>query len=148
MLWARFLTGNYPTRPHSVPLDEIASRYHRVIQEMMSTENSANDKGLVSIICRTIGRPELQLALQSVSSQSYSDIEIVLVDAASKDLSGYEAYTGNIPVILVSTGKPLGRSAAANAGLQAASGKYLMFLDDDDWIADDHVQSLIEFLAS
>lgn len=115
---------------------------------MMSTENSANGKGLVSIICRTIGRPELQQALQSVSSQSYSDIEIVLVDAATKDLSGYEAYTGNIPVTLVSTGKPLGRSGAANAGLQAATGQYLMFLDDDDWIADDHVQSLIEFLAS
>lgn len=113
----------------------------------MSTENSAHVKGLVSIICRTIGRGELQQALQSVSSQSYSNIEIILIDAAAKKLSGYEEYVGNIPVTLVSPAKPLGRSAAANAGLQAAKGQYLMFLDDDDWINDSHVQSLIEFLS-
>lgn len=113
---------------------------------MVSTENSANGKGLVSIICRTIGRPELQQALQSVSSQSYSNIEIVLVDAAAKTLSGYEAYAGNTPVTLISTGQTLRRPEAANAGLQAANGQYLMFLDDDDWIAVDHVQNLVEFL--
>ena len=114
----------------------------------MSTENSANNKGLVSIICRTIGRPELQQALQSVSSQSYTRLEIILVDAAAKNQVEYKACTGVIPVTLISTGKSLRRSEAANAGLQAASGQYLMFLDDDDWIADDHVQSLVEFLDS
>lgn len=114
----------------------------------MPTENSAHAKDLVSIICRTIARPELQQALQSVGSQTYSNIEIILIDAAAKKLSGYEEYVGNIPVILISPEKPLGRSAAANAGLQAARGQYLMFLDDDDWINDDHVQSLVEFLDS
>ncbi len=45
----------------------------------MSTEN----KNQVSIICRTLGRPELQEALRSISSQDYANIEIILVDAAT-----------------------------------------------------------------
>ncbi|NQV68512.1 MAG: glycosyltransferase [Pseudohongiella sp.] len=114
----------------------------------MSTENSANNKALVSIICRTIGRPELQQALKSVNSQSYPNIEIVLVNAATKTLSGYQAYAGDTPVTLIATGQPLTRSEAANAGLHAAKGQYLMFLDDDDWIANDHVQTLMEFLGN
>ena len=114
----------------------------------MSTESSANNNDLVSIICRTIGRPQLQQALQSVNSQSYTNIEIVLVDASAKKPVGYEEYVGEISVTLVSPGQALARSAAANAGLQAAKGKYIMFLDDDDWIADNHVEALVQFLCS
>ena len=47
----------------------------------MSTEGPAENHNQVSIICRTLGRAELQQALQSIAAQSYSNIEIVLVDA-------------------------------------------------------------------
>lgn len=107
----------------------------------MSTESPANNS-LVSIICRTLGRPELQQALQSIASQDYSNIEIILVDAAGRnalDTSG----AGNLPLNLITTNAKLSRSQAANAGLDAANGKYIQFLDDDDWIAPNHISQLV-----
>jgi len=111
----------------------------------MSSESPTVKKNLVSIICRTLGRPELQEALRSIASQDYPNIEIVLVDAAG-DNSLDQNAAGDRPVALVSTGKPLSRSQSANAGLDAAQGKYVQFLDDDDWIATNHVSQLVSAL--
>lgn len=113
----------------------------------MSTESPAANKKLVSIICRTLGRPELQQALQSIASQDYPNIEIVLVDATGKQ-SLDSAASGETPLQLVTTGSALNRSAAANAGLDAAHGKYIQFLDDDDWIDPKHVSQLVSVLES
>ena len=109
----------------------------------MSTEN----KNQVSIICRTLGRPELQEALRSLSSQDYANIEIILVDAAGDD-SLDSAAAGDRPLVLVTTGTALSRSQAANAGLAAAHGKYIQFLDEDDWIDSNHVSQLVSALES
>ena len=54
---------------------------------------------LVSIICRTIGRPELQKALNSVLTQSYSPIEIILVNASKADLRGFDTANADIKVL-------------------------------------------------
>ncbi len=114
----------------------------------MFTESPTENRNLVSIICRTLGRDQLQLALQSVASQTYPNIEIVLVDAAGSNCLNYETAAARIPVNLVSTSQPLSRSQAANTGLEAAKGKYLQFLDDDDWIDATHVSQLVEFLEN
>ena len=111
----------------------------------MSVENPAKKKNQVSIICRTLGRPELQQALRSIASQDYPNIEIVLVDAAGDD-SLDSAAAGDRPLKLVTTGAVLSRSQAANAGLKAAQGKYIQFLDDDDWIDPSHVSQLVNAL--
>ena len=113
----------------------------------MSTETPTENKNQVSIICRTLGRPELQHALQSIASQDYANIEIVLVDAAGDNTLDSTA-AGDRPVVLVTTGVALSRSQAANAGLQAAHGKYIQFLDDDDWIDSNHVSQLVSTLES
>jgi len=114
----------------------------------MSSENTAQALPLVSVICRSIGRHELQQALQSVSAQSYPNLEIVLIDASGKGVGDVTQACAKIPVRLVSDGKHYSRSQAANAGLDTATGEYLMFLDDDDWIAADHIENLVTRLQS
>lgn len=111
----------------------------------MSTDSPAENTPRVSIICRTLGRPELQQALQSIASQDYPHIEIILVDAAGKD-SLNTAAAGERPLVSVSSGAALSRSRAANAGLDAAQGKFIQFLDDDDWIASNHISQLVAAL--
>lgn len=112
-----------------------------------SSSSSADDNKLVSLICRTIQRPELEKALGSIASQTYPNIELVLVDALGKGLPDYQELLPNKKIHTVSLGKALSRPEAANAGLDNANGDYLMFLDDDDWIANDHVANLVQVLA-
>ena len=113
----------------------------------MATKKAAEQAQLVSIICRTIGRPELEQALQSVIAQTYSPIELVLVNAAARDLSRFESLFDSLNIVHVCKDHTLSRTQSANAGLDAASGSYLMFLDDDDWISDAHVKGLMTFLT-
>ena len=74
--------------------------------------------------------------LDSVISQDYRDLEIILIDDGSKDDSGkicdaYAARDSRIKVIHQPNG---GAGAAKNAGLRAATGEYLAFLDSDDML--------------
>ncbi len=96
----------------------------------------------VSVIIRSMGRPELQEALDSVALQTYPNLEVVLVDA----LGGGGVPTdrcGRHPLRQVGQGARLGRSRAANLGLDASSGAFVIFLDDDDLIFPDHVARLV-----
>lgn len=101
------------------------------------------DLPLVSVIVRTMGRPTLAKALGSVALQTYPHLDIVLVDAAGDGLPGTQWAHGPVPVTLVSQDKKLNRALAANAGMAAATGDYLIFLDDDDWFYPDHIAKLV-----
>ena len=110
------------------------------------TKSKTGNQPLVSIICRSIDRPLLHEALASIAAQSYSPIEVILVDCLAKGIKTSSFADYRLTLKLVSHGKTLGRSAAANAGLDQASGELLMFLDDDDWIAPEHVANLVTAL--
>ena len=112
----------------------------------MVTENASGQEKLVSIICRTVGRPVLTHTLESVLSQTYSHIELILVNAANSDLSIFKNLIESLNAVIVCLERPLGRSEAANIGLEASTGDYLMFLDDDDWIDTDHITTLVNYL--
>lgn len=112
----------------------------------MSADNPSHTSPLVSVICRTIGRPELQKAIQSVQAQTYPNIELLIVDAALQQVSTAGIECEPVQLRIVTPEEKLGRSQAANAGLEAAAGEYLLFLDDDDWIGNDHIQGLMDFL--
>ena len=101
---------------------------------------------LVSVLCRSMNRPELPEALQSVNQQTYSHMEIVLVDATGKGLDQHKGLANRFPVLEVSTNHQLSRPAAANKALERANGSYLMFLDEDDWIDPEHIQQLVAVL--
>lgn len=110
----------------------------------MASEPTAASSKLVSIICRTIGRRELNQAIDSIANQSYGEIELVLVNSAKQDLSSFDL--NDISATVITSENKLSRTQAANAGIDAAKGSYLMFLDDDDWISPDHIANLLTIL--
>lgn len=103
---------------------------------------------LVSIVCRSINRPLLRDALHSIIAQTYSPIEVVLVDCLAAGIDVDSEAATRLKITRVTPEKTLGRSQSANAGLNRATGDYLMFLDDDDWIAPDHIRNLINAIQS
>jgi LmbE family N-acetylglucosaminyl deacetylase/glycosyltransferase involved in cell wall biosynthesis len=105
---------------------------------------------LVSIIVRTKDRPQLlKEALESIAAQTYSPVEIVVVNDGGEDVSSlvdsFAATFENIKFIRNPEGR--GRAAAANQGLQAAKGDWIGFLDDDDVLEPSGLENLITYAA-
>ena len=103
--------------------------------------NSTPTPPLVSVVIRTMARPTLTRALASVSAQTWRPLEVVLVDAAGTG-NATRDYA-DVPVQVVSTCTRLDRPRAANAGLAAARGAWITFLDEDDTVEPDHVALLL-----
>ena len=87
----------------------------------------------------------LARCVESILSQTYRNLEIILVDDGAKDTSGsicddFAATDSRVRVIHKENG---GLSSARNAGIDAAQGEYLEFVDSDDWIEPDAVESLL-----
>ncbi|MEX0859180.1 MAG: glycosyltransferase family A protein [Balneolaceae bacterium] len=87
---------------------------------------------LVSIVIPTYNRKNLFIrALDSAVNQTYSNIEIIVVDDASaEDLSSLLTQYGNIKFFRNEENR--GPCFSRNRGLMEASGEYINFLDDDD----------------
>lgn len=88
--------------------------------------------------------PYLRECLDSVVNQTLRDIEIICVNDGSTDNSGailaeYAALDERITVITQENG---GLSAARNAGMDIAKGKYIYFIDSDDYIDLDALEVL------
>ena len=81
----------------------------------------------------------LRECLDSIINQTFSDWEVICVNDGSTDnsleiLKEYEQKDRRFVVI---TQQNKGVSTARNVGMQQAKGEYLMFVDSDDWLADD-----------
>lgn len=92
--------------------------------------------------------PYLKRAVDSILHQTYHNLEIILVDDGSPDQCGricddYAKEDNRITVIHKENG---GLSDARNAGLDAAHGEYIVFVDSDDFIAEDYVETLMQCL--
>ncbi|MCF8143826.1 MAG: PIG-L family deacetylase [Deltaproteobacteria bacterium] len=105
---------------------------------------------LVSVIVRTKDRPVLLAnALKSIAEQTYANLEIVVVNDGGEDVRDVvNTVAGGIPAHYIAHETCKGRAAAANAGLYAAKGLYLNFLDDDDLLYPDHIETLVRRLQS
>ena len=80
----------------------------------------------------------LKACLDSVFGQIPRDMQVILVDDGSTDASGAicDEYAQRYPQTQVIHQGNRGVAAARNAGLQAAEGEYLLWVDPDDWVAE------------
>lgn len=104
---------------------------------------------LVSVIVRTKDRPEaLVKALDSLAAQACPNLEVIVVNDGGRDvakqLESLRSRFACLEYIDLQPGR--GRSAAGNVGLEKARGKYLGFLDDDDWLLPGHFSLLLDAL--
>ncbi len=103
-----------------------------------------NDKPLVSILINNYNYENfLAEAIDSALSQTYSSVEVVVVDDGSKDNS--REVINNYGARIVSVFKKNGGQASAfNAGFQASQGEIICFLDADDYYAANKVSRIVE----
>lgn len=83
--------------------------------------------------------------IESILKQSYRNIEVILVDDGSTDGGGdiCDEYAENYEEIRVIHQKNAGLSFARRAGVNTASGQYIMFVDSDDYIENDLIDVLV-----
>jgi glycosyltransferase involved in cell wall biosynthesis len=90
----------------------------------------------------------LEMCVESILNQTYDNLDIILVDDGSKDGSGLlcdklSDLDKRIRVLHKENG---GLSDARNAGTRLATGEYIGFIDSDDWIEPDIIESLINLM--
>ncbi len=100
---------------------------------------------LVSIIIPCYNNaPYLRQCIDSVLCQSYNNTEIIVVDDGSSDesesvVSDYVIANKILYIKLIHSGV----STARNAGMQKASGEFIVFIDGDDWVEPNHIETLV-----
>ena len=100
---------------------------------------------LVTVIVRSMGRPLLASALQSIARQDHPDIDVVVVDAtggAHPPLPTIGWRKGH-SARLVAIAQQLTRPRAANLGLDHVRGEFFCWLDDDDTYTPKHIDTLL-----
>lgn len=103
------------------------------------------ERDLISIIVPVYNVQEyLKNCINSILNQSYKNIEIILVDDGSTDESSsicdlYVKKDNRIKVIHKENG---GLSDARNVGIKSARGKYITFVDSDDYLDENYVKAL------
>lgn len=92
----------------------------------------------------------LDRCVSSIVSQTYQNLEILLVDDGSPDRCPEmcDAWKERDPRVRVIHQKNQGQCAARNTGLKGASGAYLCFVDSDDYIEKDYIRDLLTALQS
>ena len=105
------------------------------------------EQPLVSIVIPVYNAaPDLARCIESVRKQTYRNIEVFLVNDGSKDASSpiCHMYERIDPRVHVIDKENAGVSAARNTGIAAAQGKYIQFVDSDDYLAPGATATLIE----
>lgn len=87
----------------------------------------------------------LKRCLDSVISQKYKNLEIILIDDGSTDNSGKicDEYAQKDKRIIVIHKENGGLSDARNKGLEVCTGDYISFVDSDDWIEEDFFEYVV-----
>ena len=108
---------------------------------LMSNKNSK----LISIIvpCFNSGKT-IKRTIESLKNQTWSHKEIIVVNDGSNDLNTLNILNSLVGVLLINQ-KNFGLSAARNAGANKAKGRFLFFIDSDDWIEEDCLELMFNY---
>lgn len=110
----------------------------------------ASKNPMISVIVPVYnGEKTIEKCLGSIMSQTYSDLEIVIINNASTDSSkdicnNYAKQDGRIRFYDC---LEKGVSNARNMGLSMSTGKYITFVDCDDYVERDHIQALFDAMS-
>ena len=77
-------------------------------------------------------------------------LEVIVVDDGSRDATGdiARSFESRLPGLQVlRNSSPVGLATARNQGLDRAAGRYLAYLDGDDWLARDHLDRMVEVIS-
>jgi LmbE family N-acetylglucosaminyl deacetylase/glycosyltransferase involved in cell wall biosynthesis len=145
-----------PVGPATESKTTLAEGYRRLRVEDFTTRSPAQlvrhlgglpeaavieDGPRISVIVRTRDRPDLLAeALDSLAAGSYRCAEVVLVNDGGAPPVLSDGFP--LPVVRVDLAENRGRAGAAEAGIAAATGDYIAFLDDDDLAAPEHLATL------
>lgn len=105
-----------------------------------------SSKPMISVIIPIYNTENyLHKCIESLLTQTFKDFELILIDDGSKDNSisicrEFAAIDNRIRIFSKANG---GVSSARNFGIDQALGKYITFVDSDDWVEDDFLMSLL-----
>ena len=88
----------------------------------------------------------IEKCLNSIIEQTYKDFELIVINDGSKDnsLEILEKYKNDFPkVITLINQENIGVSKTRNNAIKMAKGKYVMFIDNDDFIDKDYIETFI-----
>ncbi len=110
----------------------------------------------VSIIVATYRREkELERALNSLKNQQYKNIEIIIVDDNADEyfnakvieiVESFKKENDSLAVKLITNPVNKGSAETRNIGINASTGKYITFLDDDDMYLPEKIKKQVEFM--
>jgi GT2 family glycosyltransferase len=163
---ARKLTdlANAAARLVTTPVSHESVRAFRAVAEESATaaccavrdasrerprrSGDARGAARVTVVVRTKDRPgSLRRALASVAAQRVLPDEVVVVnDGGSDPTDSLAALPPTVRRSSVTFPVSVGRTRAAQAGLESASGRFVCFLDDDDELLPCHVEDLLATL--
>ena len=92
----------------------------------------------------------IEKCVSSVTAQTFEDIEIILINDASKDKSleiCNELAAKDMRIKVISFNQNRGVSSARNIGIENTSAPYIMFIDSDDWVDKDYVKTMYETIS-
>ena len=110
---------------------------------LMNNKNSE----LISIIvpCFNSGKT-IQRTIESLKNQTWNQKEIIVVNDGSNDQYTLDILNSIADVLIINQ-ENLGLSGARNAGANKAKGRFLFFIDSDDWIEDDCLELMFNYLT-
>lgn len=132
-------------------LSQEVLHYDKVDLEALCKKNKINDEVLLSIVIPVYNVEEyLPKCIESVLIDLPEKAEIILVNDGSTDNSGAvcDEYAKKDSRIIVVNQKNGGLSAARNTGLKMARGRYLAFIDSDDYVERNAYNTMLKMIIA